>query len=45
MVRKPIVAHQFYEGNFDALNKQIDSCFESKFGPAALPIKKRQKQI
>jgi len=45
MVRKPVVAYQFYEGDFGALNKQINSCFESKFGPGALPINKREKQI
>jgi len=45
MVRKPIVANQFYEGSFDALDKQISECFSSKFGPASLPNKKRDKNI
>ena len=40
-IRKPIVAGQFYEGDFDSLNKQIIECFESKKGPGALPINKR----
>ena len=40
-VRKPIVAGQFYEGDFNSLNKQIIECFESKKGPGALPINKR----
>lgn len=45
MVRKPIVAGQFYSNNFEELNKQINDCFSSKFGPGALPIKKRDKSI
>ncbi len=45
MVRKPIVADQFYEGSFNALDKQINKCFSSKFGPGSLPSKKRDKNI
>jgi len=45
MVRKAIVAGQFYEGSFDALDKQINECFLSKFGPGSLPSKKRDKNI
>ena len=45
MVRKPIVADQFYEGSYDALDKQINECFLSKFGPGSLPDKKREKNI
>jgi len=45
MARKPIVAGQFYPSSFEELNKQIDDCFESKFGPGALPIRKREKEI
>ncbi len=41
-VRKPIVAGQFYEEDFDGLNKQIIECFESEKGPGALPINKRK---
>ena len=40
-IRKPIVAGQFYEEDFNNLNKQIIECFESKKGPGALPINKR----
>jgi len=45
MSRKPIVAYQFYEGSFQELDKQINECFKSKFGPGDLPIKKREKNI
>ncbi len=45
MPRKPIVAGMFYESGFDELDKQINGCFESKFGPGALPVKKREKSI
>ena len=40
-IRKPIVAGQFYESDFDSLNRQIIECFESKKGPGALPINRR----
>lgn len=45
MVRNPIVAGQFYERSSDALDKQINECFSSKFGPGSLPNKKRDKNI
>lgn len=45
MARKPIAAGSFYEGSFDALDKQINSCFKSKFGPGDLPVSKREKNI
>jgi len=45
MVRKPIVAGQFYPADFGELNAQIEDSFNSKFGPGALPIKKRTKNI
>ena len=44
-IRKPIVAGQFYEGDFDSLNKQIIECFESEKGPGALPINKRNSCV
>ncbi|MDD5086365.1 MAG: AmmeMemoRadiSam system protein B [Candidatus Nanoarchaeia archaeon] len=44
-VRKPIVAGQFYEKDFQKLNKQIEECFEGKNGPGALPLKKRQGDV
>ena len=45
MTRKPIVAGQFYSDDFNELNTQIEESFNSKFGPGALPIKKRTKEI
>jgi AmmeMemoRadiSam system protein B len=45
MVRKPIVSGQFYADDFDELNTQIKESFNSKFGPGALPLKKRSKEI
>lgn len=45
MVRKPIVAGQFYSDDFNELNNQIEESFNSKFGPGDLPIKKRTKKI
>lgn len=45
MVRRPIVAGQFYPNDFNELNTQIEESFNSKFGPGALPIKKRDKEI
>ncbi|MBW2984180.1 AmmeMemoRadiSam system protein B, partial [Candidatus Woesearchaeota archaeon] len=45
MARKPIVAGQFYAGTFDALDKEINECFNSKFGPGDLPTKRKDKKI
>ena len=45
MPRKPIVAGTFYADNFDELSNQINDSFHSKFGPGALPLKKRTKEI
>ena len=45
MVRKPIVAGMFYPEDFDGLSNQINDSFHSKFGPGALPVKKRTKDI
>jgi AmmeMemoRadiSam system protein B len=45
MTRKPVVADMFYSADFDELNKQIESSFESKFGPGSLPLKKREKEL
>lgn len=44
-IRKPIVAGQFYEASFDGLNKQIESCFHSKFGPGDVPVSRSDKKI
>ena len=43
-MREPI-ATEFYEDNFDALEKQIIECFKHKLGPGDLPIKKRDKKL
>lgn len=43
-MRKPIVAGMFYADNFDELSNQINDSFHSKFGPGALPVKKRTKE-
>lgn len=45
MVRKPIVASQFYEGTTKALVEEVRNCFTSKFGPGSLPEKKISKEI
>jgi AmmeMemoRadiSam system protein B len=44
-MREPAVAGQFYESDFDSLNKQIEACFNSERGPGALPIKRTDKEI
>jgi len=45
MTRKALVAGQFYEGDFDTLNKQIEACFKHKMGPGELPGKRSDKAI
>ncbi len=45
MIRKPIVAGQFYEADFDQLTKEIEECFRSERGPGDLPISKREKKL
>jgi len=44
-MRKPIVSGMFYPSDFDDLSNQINDSFHSKFGPGALPTKKRTKEI
>lgn len=44
-MRKPIVSGMFYADNFDELSNQINDSFHSKFGPGALPVKKRDNEI
>lgn len=44
-MRKPIVAGQFYEASFEDLDRQIKECFESKFGPGALPTKRTDNRL
>lgn len=45
MIRKEIVAGQFYPADSDSLDKCLKECFEGKLGPAALPIGKREGRI
>lgn len=44
-MRHPLVAGQFYEADFERLNKQIKNCFLNKYGPADLPVKKRKGKL
>lgn len=37
VIRHPVVAGQFYEGNAEALRAQINACFLHKLGPKKLP--------
>ncbi len=37
MVRTPVVAGQFYAGNFEELDVQLKNCFVGKRGPGVLP--------
>lgn len=45
VLRKPIVAGQFYPEGFENLDKQITECFKSKLGPGDLPVKRSNKKI
>ena len=45
MIRKPVVAGQFYPASFDELDKEINACFTSKFGPGDLPLKKKEQSV
>jgi len=45
MIRKPVVAGQFYEADKEKLLKQIEGSFTHELGPGALPEKKRQGSI
>ena len=45
MTRKAVFAGQFYEHNEQDLDKQIQTCFEGKNGPGALPLSKRSGKI
>ncbi len=37
MIRKPVVAGTFYEGDSDSLEKRIEWCFQHKLGPGQTP--------
>jgi len=43
MIRKPVVAGQFYEDDFQELDKQIKECFLDKRGPGDFPISRGKK--
>jgi len=43
MIRKPVVAGQFYPGRKDDLKNMIKTCIEHKYGPGSQPIKSSQK--
>lgn len=45
MVRKEIVAGQFYPADSDSLSKYIRECFEGELGPGALPLSKGRSKI
>ncbi|MBD3310395.1 AmmeMemoRadiSam system protein B [Candidatus Woesearchaeota archaeon] len=45
MIRKPIVAGQFYEADFELLEKQLQRCFSHRKGAGGLPVKKRDRQV
>lgn len=45
MLRKPIVAGQFYEKDKEKLTEQIEGCFRHRLGPGALPKKQRKGMI
>lgn len=45
LVRKPVVAGQFYSEGFEKLDKQIIECFKSKLGPGDLPVRRNNKSI
>ena len=44
-MRRAVVAGQFYENDFQKLEKQIKDCFFLKQGPGDLPIKTRKGNI
>jgi len=45
MVRKPIVAGQFYSGDKKAIVEEIKNCFTDKFGPGSLPGKTAGREV
>ncbi|MEA2055106.1 MAG: MEMO1 family protein [Candidatus Thermoplasmatota archaeon] len=46
MIRRPVAAGSFYEGNAEMLSKQIEKCFLDGRGPGKLPeIRKRKGKI
>lgn len=44
-IRKSVVSGMFYEGDFNQLNKHLEECFTSKYGPGSLPVKRSTKEI
>ena len=45
MIRKPIVAGQFYPAGKEELNKQIKDSFLHERGPGKIPCDKRKGRI
>ena len=48
MIREPIVAGKFYEGNVKYLNESIEDCFKHRLGPGVVPKLSRinkEKQV
>lgn len=45
LLRKPVVADQFYKEDFAELTQQIESSFNSELGPSVLPGSRTAKQI
>jgi len=43
MIRKPVVAGQFYPDKKEDLEKMIKSCFEHKYGPGNQPTESNEK--
>ena len=44
-MRQGVVSGKFYSSNFSDLDKEINDCFISKFGPGDLPTTKRDNDI
>jgi len=45
IIRKPVVAGQFYSESFEKLDKQINNCFKSKLGPGDLPVRRNNQRV
>ena len=44
-MRQEAVAGKFYKESFDELDKELNECFTSKFGPGDLPAKRKESKI
>lgn len=45
VLRKPMVDGKFYPAKFEELDKQINECFKSKFGPGDFPIDRSNRKV